>query len=504
MKFILIVTILLSNNHIYGNRYDRDSDKNVIEAVAELYKAVRTFDQKKLIESESVFERILSADANVWIAHYYIALADEYISHTFHSDRKKQEQYIDKGIEHLELCVKLEKEFSEAYIMLAGLYGLKIRFAQSQAISLSSKISSAFKRAEKLEPDNPRLYLISGRSDFYTPEIFGGGYKKAKEKLKKSLLLFSQYKIKKEVYPNWGHEDAYSYLGQIAVKEEQYEQASNYYAKALEIDSSNAYVKFVLIPSLKEAMYMSKPLLIPEGGYFREGDSIKIEMEKNKYSVYYTTDGQNPTINSQKYTGSFFLKKNTVVKAIAIANDNRQSDMVSAQFYCGNPVPSLKIEGIKKGLRYSYYEGRWDYLPDFDTVKLVETGIINKITLEKKKQKNEFGFVFSGYINIMQQGEYTFYLSSDDGSQLSINDNVIIDNDGIHSNKSERSYQIILDKGLHKLYIRYFDKQYSNALNIHYKGTNIKKQELSEKILFYSVKSFVQFPCSSKILSNEK
>jgi tetratricopeptide (TPR) repeat protein len=484
MKIILIVTILLSNNRIYGNHYD--SDKNMIEAVAELYKAMQTFDQKKLIESESMFERILSADTKVWIAHYYIALADEYISHTFSSDMKKQEQYIDKGIEHLELCIKSKKEFSEAYIMLASLYGLKMIFAQNQAISLSSKISAALKRAEKLEPDNPRLYLISGRSDFYTPEIFGGGYKKAKEKLEKSLLLFSQYKIKKNIYPNWGYEEAYSYLGQIAVREEQYEQASDYYAKALEIDSSNTYVKFVLIPSLEAVMRVPRPLLIPEGGYFRKGDSIKIEMKNEKYSVYYTVNGQNPTINSQKYTGSFFLKNNnTVVKAIVIADDNRQSGIASTQFYWGNPVPSLKVEGIKNGLRYSYYEGRWDYLPDFDTLKFVETGIINKITLEKKKRKNEFGFVFSGYINIIQQGEYIFYLSSDDGCQLSINDSIIIDNDGLHSDNPERSYQIILDKGLHKLYIRYFDKQYSNALNIRYKGPNIKKQELSESILFY-------------------
>jgi hypothetical protein len=81
-KFILIVIVLLSNNHIYANHYD--SDKNVIEAVVELYGAMRTFDQNKLIESESLFEKILSMDNEAWIAHYYIALADEYISRTFY------------------------------------------------------------------------------------------------------------------------------------------------------------------------------------------------------------------------------------------------------------------------------------------------------------------------------------------------------------------------------------------------------------------------------------
>ncbi|MDR1130411.1 MAG: tetratricopeptide repeat protein [Prevotellaceae bacterium] len=74
----------------------------------------------------------------------------------------------------------------------------------------------------------------------------------------KALLLFSEYKVKKETYPSWGHEDAYSYLGQIAVREEQVEQASDYYSKALEINSSNMYVKYKLIPALEEAMRVKK------------------------------------------------------------------------------------------------------------------------------------------------------------------------------------------------------------------------------------------------------
>jgi tetratricopeptide (TPR) repeat protein len=255
LKLFAVMCILMSNNFIYGTC---KSEESIVRARTILYGAIHAFDQKKMIEAESLFERILSADSKIWIAHYYIALADECISHTFYTDNGKREQYVNKGIEHLESCIKMKKDFSEAYILLAGLYGIKMGFDRFSVISLHSKISAALNKAKKLEPDNPRLYLIRGRSSFYTPEIYGGGLKKARNELNKALELFPKYKVEKEIYPDWGHDEVYSYLGQIAVREEQFEQARLYYSKALEINSNNTYVKYKLIPLLEKAMTVNR------------------------------------------------------------------------------------------------------------------------------------------------------------------------------------------------------------------------------------------------------
>jgi tetratricopeptide (TPR) repeat protein len=482
IKIILTILILFGSRFAYSNY---GTDENIIEARAKLYEAIQTFDQKKLIEAESLFERILSMDSKAWIAHYYIALTDEYISHTFYSDKDKQEKYINKGIDNLETCVELHKDFSEAYILLASLYGIKIGVNQALAVSLNSKASSALEKAKKIEPDNPRIYLIAARSAFYTPEIFGGGFRKAKEELNKALDLFPKYKPQKETYPAWGYDEVYSYLGQMAVQEEQFEQAKAYYSKALEINASNMYVKYKLMPMLENAMRVDKPVITPEGGIFLDNSSVKVGLQQEKYPVYYTLDGSEPTLNSPKYEGVLLIDKNTIIKVRAIANDKRQSEVVTAQYKTGKLTPSANVEGLKQGLRYSYYEGSWNKLPGFDTIKPVESGITSKISLDKKKRDDEFGFVFSGYIDILQAGEYVFYMRSDDGSKLSIDNKEVIDNDGLHGDNIERSYQILLDKGKHPIKLIYFEKKLGESLIINYKGPGIKKQELSGKILFY-------------------
>src|SRR5690606_31222383 len=145
-----------------------------------------------------------------------------------------------------------------------------------------------------------------------------------------------------------------------------------------------------------------------------------------KYPVYYTLDGSEPTLNSPKYEGVLLIDKNTILKERAIANHKQQSEGVKPQYKTGKLTPSANVAGLKRGLRYPYYEGSWNKLPCFDTIKPVESGITNKISLDKRKRDDEFGFVFSGYIDILQAGEYVFYMRSDDGSKLSIDNKEVI------------------------------------------------------------------------------
>lgn len=49
-------------------------------------------------------------------------------------------------------------------------------------------------------------------------------------------------------------------------------------------------------------------------------------------TIYYTTDGSNPTTSSTKYTGAFTLTKTATVKAIAVSTGKEPSEVVSATF----------------------------------------------------------------------------------------------------------------------------------------------------------------------------
>ena len=59
------------------------------------------------------------------------------------------------------------------------------------------------------------------------------------------------------------------------------------------------------------------------------------------------------------------------------------------------------------GLRYSYYEGKWETLPDFTKLKAIKTGIADSsFSLEKLPAKSNFGCVFEGYLKIDIEGYY--------------------------------------------------------------------------------------------------
>lgn len=459
-------------------------NKLILEARNDFYNSVKSFDTQKIIEAEHRFERILYIDDKSYITHYYIALIDEQIVHSIRNDSKLKTQYIDKAIDHLEKCIEINKDFSEAYILLAGVYGVMMSIDRTAAVSLSSKAANALKTAMKLDNNNPRAYLVAGRSAFYTPEVFGGGIKKAKEYINRSIELFETYKSPDPVYPVWGFDEAYAYSGQIAAQENLLVDARNDYLKALEINPYNSYVKYYLLPLLEHKMNLAKPLFIPESGYFAQGDSIRIEMENGKYAMYYTLDGGIPTVHSLKYEAPLFIKKDALVKAVTIADDGSESGIAEAKYTIGKPMEPVAVDDLKKNIHYCYYEGDWNKLPDFNTMTPLDSGTVNKISLHTKKRDDRFAFVFDGYIKIENSGAYTFFLGSDDGSKLIINDELIIDNDGMHSYR-KKSRQILLNKGFHSIKVLYFENNGDELLTLTYRGPEMSIRELDESVLFH-------------------
>jgi outer membrane protein OmpA-like peptidoglycan-associated protein len=66
-----------------------------------------------------------------------------------------------------------------------------------------------------------------------------------------------------------------------------------------------------------------------------------------------------------------------------------------------------------------------------------------------------FSLTYQGSIYIPAPGSYGFRLSSDDGSQLFLDDSLVIDNDGVHSMR-DKSAAVTLKQGNHTFRLRYF------------------------------------------------
>ena len=148
--------------------------------------------------------------------------------------------------------------------------------------------------------------------------------------------------------------------------------------------------------------------------------------------IHYTIDGNNPTKDSPLYAGPITIAKTTTVKSRAMLDDADDHYVTSATFNQLIPHEAVEIAKALPGLNARYFEGHWDKLPNFDTLKVVKEFVSNTIAIPDFARKEDFGLTFNGYINIPSDGLYDFFLSSDDGSFLYIGDSLVIDNDGLH------------------------------------------------------------------------
>jgi len=71
------------------------------------------------------------------------------------------------------------------------------------------------------------------------------------------------------------------------------------------------------------------------------------------------------------------------------------------------------------------------------------------------RRQEWFAIDYTGRFWIEKPGLYGFSLTSDDGSRLYIDDQMVVDNDGIHP-LATRSGIVELSGGIHKIHVQYF------------------------------------------------
>ncbi|TPG64577.1 FG-GAP-like repeat-containing protein [Hymenobacter nivis] len=153
--------------------------------------------------------------------------------------------------------------------------------------------------------------------------------------------------------------------------------------------------------------------------------------------------------------------------------------------------------GTVAGLRYQYYEAsgaNFTGLPDFAGLTPKQTGTAPGFYVSSLTQRS-YGYAlrYSGYVTVPADGQYTFFTTSDDGSQLFIGSQLVVDNDGSHG-AQERSGTVGLQAGTHLLTVTYFQNGGGNQLSVNYQGPGVSKQAIPGASLRYVPASFLRAP----------
>ncbi len=218
--------------------------------------------------------------------------------------------------------------------------------------------------------------------------------------------------------------------------------------------------------------YTAKPVEFhPMQGVMLKGKPIKIWSLDDAGNVRYTIDGSEPLITSTKLPQELTLSAPARVTAKLFTNAGRYDRITTGDFKEGAYWPALaKAKNMKPGgFHYSYYEGEWDKLPDFTTLKPVKTGIADStFNIDKMPRQNNFALLLEGDLEVKEDGYYIFGLNSDDGSRFYLNNQLLMDDDGLHDNQANKSYIVPLQKGFYPVRIEYFQKDGGRNLKVVY------------------------------------
>jgi len=237
--------------------------------------------------------------------------------------------------------------------------------------------------------------------------------------------------------------------------------------------------------------YMSKPKIQAtyENGSMVPTVSITSGTAAN---IFYTTDGSKPNTNSNLYTKPFTLDKTATVQAVVFQNRSSsvnipaiESATVSATVIKYEWKQATTIRNLKPGIAYKYYEPEKNInMGTAFNSNLIDSGVADMISVAKKQRNEKFAFEFTGFVKTDKDLVYDFFIASDDGSKLFIDDEALVDNDGEHGTV-EKSGRAALKKGFHKIKVLYFDSGGGNELQVSIQPQGGTKQAIAAGMLFH-------------------
>lgn len=247
-------------------------------------------------------------------------------------------------------------------------------------------------------------------------------------------------------------------------------------------DAINSIVVLDIIgkPDVAEA-----PEILAENNIFIDQVEVRIVSERENIEMRYTLDGKTPSKKSPIVTGPILLKKTMVVTTRSFRNGKPVSGSRKKKFTRVDGIPAVEIENTQQGIKFEYYEGDWNFVPEFDTLKPVKFGVTPNFDFSPRDNDEYFSFRYSGFIKIPKDGVYNFFTKSDDGSQLFIGEKMVVDNDGLHG-AYEQDGAIPLRAGFHLIVVTFFEKTGGDMLDVYWKGPGFAKEQIPANVLFYT------------------
>lgn len=198
--FIILAAFMTTATFAQSEKY--------IKAMEALVPAMDTTNsQDGLANLANSFERIANVEKTQWLPFYYAALCNINRANMYFSAQEvdKIDPLMDKAEPFLNKAEELGKNNAEI-LCLKKMFnsGKMMADPMTRYMTYGPIAAEALETAKKLDPKNPRVYLLEGTDKFYTPEQFGGSKSEAKELFEKAAKMYEIFKPASTIHPTWG------------------------------------------------------------------------------------------------------------------------------------------------------------------------------------------------------------------------------------------------------------------------------------------------------------
>ncbi|WP_353719374.1 hypothetical protein [Dyadobacter sp. 676] len=208
----LITTILLICTVVFAFAQNGDYSARLEASVKKLDQAKSVGDFENL---EKAFVQLGNTQKTEWLPYYYAAFCNAKIGFLLQDDGEKIEPYSVRGeaqIKKSESLVKGDNNaLAEVYVVQAMIYRTKVFISPMTMGRQYGPLSDQFlKKAQNLDPENPRAIYLEAWMKYYTPKLWGGDKDLAKELAGKAIRKLGPTTF--SVAPHWGKAESEALL----------------------------------------------------------------------------------------------------------------------------------------------------------------------------------------------------------------------------------------------------------------------------------------------------
>lgn len=188
-------------------------------------------------------------------------------------------------------------------------------------------------------------------------------------------------------------------------------------------------------------------------------DQATLEFKTSRpEKMVYTTDGSEPTAQSDEYTTPLTFNENTTLKIATVLPSGKLSKVRTVTIQKQTPSKGQELKNPAKGLemrvKYGSYlntDGFDEKDMKFDNKKIIKT--TRELTSVEKRSDSmrgvkQYAAIANGYINIEEDGVYYF---SSDLEEIWIDGKLLISNKNEAKRHSRNDKSVALGKGMHKI-----------------------------------------------------